>query len=60
MVSEDMFEECGRRTPTEEESTYTISSPMNQGKGSGELIRTEITILRFHQEMKIVSFNVNE
>ena len=39
---------------------YTISSPMSQAKGSGELIRTEITILRFHQEMKIVSFNVNE
>ena len=34
---------------------------MNQAKVSGEeLIRTEITILRFHQEMKIVSFNVNE
>ena len=42
------------------EPTYTISSPMSQAKGSGELIRTEITILRFHQEMKIVSFNVNE
>ena len=34
---------------------YTISSPMSQAKGSDELIRTEITILRFHQEMKSVS-----
>ena len=42
------------------EPTYTISSPISQAKGSGELIRTEIIILRFHQEMKIVSFNVKE
>ena len=42
------------------EPTYTISSPMSLAKGSGELIRTEITILRFHQQMKIVSFNINE
>ena len=39
---------------------YTISSPMSQAKGLGELIRTEIIILSFHREMKIVSFNVNE
>ena len=42
------------------EPTYAISSPMSQAKGSDELIRTEISILRFHKEMKIVSFNVNE
>ena len=35
--------------------TYAKSSPMSQAKGSGELIRTEITILRFHQVMKMLA-----
>ena len=38
-----------RTTPT-----YTKSSPMSRAKGSDELIRTEITMLRFHQAMKML------
>ena len=50
-VSEKMDDGHQQRT----KPVYTISSFMSQVTGSGELIRTEITILRFHQEMKIVS-----
>ena len=48
----------GRKQRTK--PAYTISSPMSHCKGSSELTRTENTIMRFHQEMKIVSFNVNK
>ena len=54
VVSEEkMFEECGRRTTTDDRAClyYKLT---HEPKDSDELIRTEITILRFHQEMKNV------